>query len=335
LHTTWEIVKSKRPLMRFVTLVVLLVAACTGLLFYTQSHSVRVSAWDREITLSTRASTVGDVLQRVNVFLGPGDLVDPPQETEITDDIHIRVERARPVFIHRQGKSLPTFTAEKSVSKILSTAQIEKSPDDVVHPGLEEEITDSNIIKIVKVTYGEVSAEQEIPYSTQRREDQSLDAGLTKVYTQGIAGIIDITYEVKYEDGKEVSRREKSRTTVKDPSPLVLLVGSRQEVSRGGQSIRFHRAIEVTATAYCPCKKCCGQASSGNTSTGIRAGRGVIAVDPRVIPLGSKVYVDGYGYAVAADVGSAIKSNKIDVCFDTHQEALDWGYKKTKVYILR
>ena len=72
----------------------------------------------------------------------------------------------------------------------------------------------------------------------------------------------------------------------------------------------------------------------GKTATGIPAAKGVIAADPRVIPLGTRVYVDGYGEAIAADVGSAIKGNRIDVCFDTHEEAWSWGVKQTKVYIL-
>jgi 3D (Asp-Asp-Asp) domain-containing protein len=66
----------------------------------------------------------------------------------------------------------------------------------------------------------------------------------------------------------------------------------------------------------------------------MQAKQGVIAVDPRIIPLGTRVYVDGYGYALAADTGGAIKGNKIDVCFETHDEALRWGMRNTKVYVL-
>lgn len=335
MHGRWEIVSGKRPILKVVTLIAALVAVCIGFAVQAGTNRVSIHAWDREITLATRAATVGDVLQSVNLSLGPGDLVDPPVETEIADDMEITVERAKPVFVQWRGKRFPVLTAEKSVSSILSLAGIQREENDVVHPGLEEEISDGDIIKIVQVTYAEVSEQQDIPYDTQKREDGSLDAGLTKVYRQGTAGVVSITYEVKYEDGNEVSRNETSRAKIKDPTPLVLLVGSRQVVSRDGQNIRFHRAIEVSATAYCPCAKCCGPTAKGTTSTGIPATKGVIAVDPRVIPLGTRVYVDGYGYAVAADVGSAIKQNKIDVCFDTHQEALAWGLKKTKVYILR
>lgn len=79
-------------------------------------------------------------------------------------------------------------------------------------------------------------------------------------------------------------------------------------------------------TAYCPCSKCCGK-EDGITATGTVATAGrTIAVDPTVIPYGSKVILDGVTY-VAEDTGGSIKGNKIDMFFDTHQEALEWGVK--------
>ncbi|MEN2465112.1 3D domain-containing protein [Ornithinibacillus sp. JPR2-1] len=93
------------------------------------------------------------------------------------------------------------------------------------------------------------------------------------------------------------------------------------------------KTLTVTATAYTAnCKGC-----SGTTHTGIdliaNPDTKVIAVDPSVIPLGSVVYVEGYGYAIAGDIGSAIKGNKIDVFVPTRAEALKWGVRRVKVTI--
>lgn len=110
----------------------------------------------------------------------------------------------------------------------------------------------------------------------------------------------------------------------------------------------YVKKIEVTATAYCLCKKCCGKTPDnpnyGCTHSGLKivpgSGMKVIAVDPKIIPLNSKVYVEGlngawdYGHAVAADTGSAIKELKIDLYMDTHTEALEWGRRKVNVYLL-
>lgn len=91
---------------------------------------------------------------------------------------------------------------------------------------------------------------------------------------------------------------------------------------------------EFKITAYCPCTKCCGQWTNGITSTGVTAqANRTIAVDPKVIPYGSKVLIDGKEY-VAEDCGGAIKGNRIDVFFDTHQEALQWGIKYKGVSLI-
>ena len=110
----------------------------------------------------------------------------------------------------------------------------------------------------------------------------------------------------------------------------------------------YVKTIDVKATAYCLCKKCCGKSPSnpayGITASGLKItpgqGMKVVASDPKVIPLGTNVYIEGlygakdYGYAIVADTGSAIKNLKIDLYMDTHQMALNWGVKSVRVYIL-
>ena len=84
-------------------------------------------------------------------------------------------------------------------------------------------------------------------------------------------------------------------------------------------------------TAYCPCEACCGK-SDGITKSGEIAVEGVtVAVDPDIIPLGTKIIIDGHCY-IAQDTGSAIKGNRIDVFFNSHQDALDFGVQHHEVY---
>ena len=93
----------------------------------------------------------------------------------------------------------------------------------------------------------------------------------------------------------------------------------------------------MVSTGYCPCEKCCGQWADGKTYTGDVAGKGCIAIDPHNGPLklGQKVYIEGYGHGVCNDIGGAIKNWDADLCFDTHQEALEWGRKKVKVFVIK
>lgn len=101
-----------------------------------------------------------------------------------------------------------------------------------------------------------------------------------------------------------------------------------------GSTVSSKTTKVFEATAYCPCPICCGKWSGGATKSGVmpKAGR-TIAVDPKVIPLGSKVEVNGKVY-VAEDTGSAINGNIIDIFFNTHNEALNWGRQKVNVRII-
>lgn len=91
---------------------------------------------------------------------------------------------------------------------------------------------------------------------------------------------------------------------------------------------------EFKITAYCPCSYCCGKFADGMTATGTKATAGrTIAVDPSVIPYGTKVIINGHEY-IAEDCGVAIKENRIDVFFNTHEEALEFGVVQAEVYII-
>lgn len=97
------------------------------------------------------------------------------------------------------------------------------------------------------------------------------------------------------------------------------------------QEAAYTHKSTMTVTAYCPCEKCCGAYSNGYTATGAKATQGVtIATDPDVIPLGTEVEIDGHIY-IAQDVGGAISGNRIDLYFDSHEDALQWGVREKTV----
>ena len=92
--------------------------------------------------------------------------------------------------------------------------------------------------------------------------------------------------------------------------------------------------MTVTATAYCPCEKCCGKWSDGITASGTTATEGrTVAVDKNLIPLGTEIIINGKTY-IAEDTGSAILGNKIDIYFDSHSSALEWGKRTIEIEVL-
>jgi 3D (Asp-Asp-Asp) domain-containing protein len=121
---------------------------------------------------------------------------------------------------------------------------------------------------------------------------------------------------------------------------LCLVPGSFPHARDAAAGVPDHRdharwtTITMVATGYDPGPLSCAPFADGYTSAGMKAGKGVVAVDPRVIEMGTLVYVEGYGVAVAGDVGAAIKGLRIDLCFDTRREALHWGRRTVTVHVL-
>jgi len=198
-------------------------------------------------------------------------------------------------------------------------------------------------IKIVRIEKVTDVVEEPIDYAIITKKDSTLAAGTEKVVQQGKEGMLKKEYEVTKENGKEVNRELISEKKVKDSVNKVVAVGTKvvvAQVSRGktvsanSDAPSGGKEMYVSATAYTAyCNGC-----SGVTATGInlRANPNlkVIAVDPRVIPLGTKVWVEGYGYAVAGDTGGAIKGNRIDVFVASKEEAYRFGRRQVKIRIL-
>ena len=161
----------------------------------------------------------------------------------------------------------------------------------------------------------------------------SLGAGKLIKKDVGSPGYVRRTFRITLKNGKRVAKsllKEERRA----PVPVRFLMGrSGFEASRG--SFVRRRVLNMSATGYDPSPETIGPGATGRTRTGRIAEYGVVAVDPRVIPLNSIVYVEGYGFALACDTGSAIKGNRIDLCFDSRYTAMNYGRRKVRVHVLR
>jgi 3D (Asp-Asp-Asp) domain-containing protein len=178
-----------------------------------------------------------------------------------------------------------------------------------------------------------ITQREPIPYSTLRKATSQLRSGTSRTVRNGVNGEKEVVYRVQTRpDGVELHREKVSERVVKKPIEEVLQVGQRATLpSRGYFSGR--RMLTMIPTTYDPYN--CGGDGRGLTRTGLKARYGVAAVDPRFIPLGTRLYIEGYGYALACDTGGAIKGNRIDLCVDAkHQARGVRDFKPVRVYII-
>jgi 3D (Asp-Asp-Asp) domain-containing protein len=178
-----------------------------------------------------------------------------------------------------------------------------------------------------------ITQREPIPYSTLRKATSQLRSGVSRTVRNGVNGEKEVRFKVVTRpDGVELRRDKVSERVVKKPVDEIVQEGQRATLpSRGYFSGR--RMLTMIPTTYDPYH--CGGDGRGITATGLKARYGVVAVDPRFIPLGTRLYVEGYGYAIAADTGGAIKGNRIDLCVDSkHQARGITSFRPLHVYII-
>lgn len=295
-------------------------------------RSVRVMV-DGQVhaSLSTKARTVAEALAEAGVTLGPQDRVQPPPEQPLADEAEnvVRVRRAKLWRVEADGVVREELSAAAGVTEVLQALGITLDADDRVQ--VQSRPDGGFTARVIRVQEEMVTETEEIPFETLRRPSDELEVGQVREVRAGAPGLLERKVRLTYENGKLVSREVVAETVVRKPVHRILAYGTIRTVARGGQVYRYRRVLEMKATAYAPGD---GSTPGQYTATGVPARRGVAAVDPRVIPLGTRLYVDGYGPAVAADTGGAIKGNRIDLAFDTPAEARAFGVRTVKVYIL-
>ena len=287
-------------------------------------NTVTVADGGQVMEFRTRAATVGELLADKGVVIKERDKIEPQPATVLAPNMTVRITRARAVELIADGETTTVQTSAARVSEVLREAGIVLSGDDRVIPDSED--TYSETIQVVRVEKKTVREEKSLAYDVQKVTDGDLLNGEQRIRQKGKSGLEEFVYEVVVEDGKEAARQLVERILVRKPVSEIVAVGSKKIVARGGQPLNFKEAKTMVATGY---------THTGNqTYTDIWPTLGIVAVDPKVIPLRTRLYIDGYGYATAMDTGGAIKGNRIDLFFETRKEALKWGRRTVQVFIL-
>lgn len=339
---------------------------------FTPDTAQRMAAAERPVTLEVRRAvpfavvesgqqldvrssreTVATALRDVGVRLGPGDEVQPPLDTELTSGLAVHVEHAVPIVVTLPEGKLILYTLAPTVGEALTDGGVDLPARYRLEPPAETDTTAGLVVHVVGVSEEQELEQERIESSTVYRPDPTLPWGESRV-VRGHDGVRYRQYSVVYEDGELISRElvaewfdpERVDTVVyyssatqppppPTPVPAVAPPPPPVQVGAAPDGLDVARVLSVYATWYNAASA--GRSPSdpyyGITATGVPVDRGIVAVDPSVIPLGTRMYIPGYGYAVAADTGGGIRGNMIDLGYPDGVVP-DWISGWVEIYIL-
>lgn len=313
------------------------------------------------------AVTVGQFFEDEDLDFSRYDDISHSDIELLDYDMEIEVETSLPVTLVDGGDKEKIHTTEDTVKGLLKEQDVDYKKSDKIEPGLDTDLKEDMEINVIHVEKKEETEKETLSYDTVEKEDDSLLKGKEKVKEEGQKGEVVKTFEVTFENGEEVDREKIDEDVKKESKDEVVAIGTKEKKkekapkkpdssksssdssddSKSSDSSSSSdskdddekseepsgESMTMEATGYGPdCTGCSGVSATGMDLTD---GGKVIAVDPSVIPLGSKVWVEGYGEAVAGDTGGDIKGDRIDVLMDSESKASsDWGRRSVEVKVL-
>ncbi len=329
-----------------------------GVISITRAFPVTVTAdgATSEPLLFTEG-TVADALQRAGIELGENDIVTPDADTPLTDDIDtVNVIRRHVLTVLADGQTQTFVSAEGArLEAILSAHGIHLDDDDLSSLPLDTQLSEDMELTVTRVSYDEVTTTEEVPYQTVKTQSSELYEGQTRVQTSGVNGVRTIVTRNRVENGQVTASEVLSDEITTAPVDEVILVGTKKRpaaaasasagsaqvkgdgtlIDQNGNMVAYTAVYTGTCTAY-------SAAEGAITASGRPAGVGYVAVNPNLIPYGTRLYIcspDGsyvYGYAIAADTGGAALNGTIlsDLFYNTVSECYSFGRRTMSVYVL-
>ena len=348
--TKSKILRRKILLTRLyvLTLTLILVLAMTALLSQTAlAKTYVITDGERVVTYTTFATNPEEVLGQAGVTLSEEDTFTTQA---VEGAAEITVCRARKITVQYHGQTTQTTSFGETAGELLHRLNLDVSGEDVVSHGLDEETYDGMILRIDRVETLCQTYTTTIPHEVTRCSDGTLPQGTEEVLTQGEDGELLCTAEVTYINGEEDSRRVLSETVTKMPTTEVIGVGAGPTAEKSdapvisdgyitlptGEVLTYTHKDTVRATAYTHTDQGCDIV----TATGTVVHWGTVAVDPRYIPYGTRMFImasDGsyvYGIATAEDCGGDIKGDRMDLYMPTYEQCMEFGRRRCTLYFL-
>ena len=315
-----------------------------------RSCQVTVTVDGKSQQFSLVGATVADALKAANVQLGEKDSVNYEMDEPLFDKMRVRVSRVVRLTVTADGRTASYEVSGSTVKAALRRCGIELSDDDRLNVAKNAAPVDGMEIVVTRVETKEEVETVEADYPIEYEDSGALYEGETQILTVGQKGEKEVTYKLIYIEGKLEGKEVVSEKITKQPVAQVVLRGTAPKpeapsLSTGGGGsitdpsgapLSYSQKLVGQCTAYAP------EYPGDLTATGATAGYGCIAVNPNIIPYGTRLYItspDGsivYGYGVACDTGGAAMAGDIlaDLCYETEAECVSFGRRDMVIYIL-
>ena len=308
------------------------------------ANEVTVINGDTTVKVLSSGGTVADALKTANVTPAENQITVPAADTAISTDLTIIVCEAKSVSITADGETrdymLPLGPVEKSLKQI----GFKLGKDDTLSVEKNEAVGNIDKLTVQRVVYKDETNTESVAYDSVKENSDQVELGETKIKTKGVKGEKAVVSRVKYIDGKRDSAEKIAEKLIKKPVDEVTLVGTKGAGSAGGAGtftdsngvkVSYKYKLSGSGTAY--------TAPAGAlTATGNPAHFGGVAINPELIPYGSKLYVESvdgsfvYGYCTAIDTGGALEDGSaiVDCFYDTYDECINFGRRDVNVYVI-
>lgn len=316
-----------------------------GTIKVDKANNINVEFNGKINTYRVYEDTVGEALDALGITVNNSDKLNYSLDDSVVDGMVITIQSAKSVSLTVDGKTNKYAMYQGTVADLLTLAQVTLGKDDYTNPSLDTQLNENMSVTVYRVEYKTVTETEAVNYKTVTKNDSSMYVGDTKVVTAGVKGEAEVTYQVKYVNGKESEKTELTRVTTKEPVNKVVKSGTKKTSSsvksngvksKNGYSVG--QVIKGRYTHYCACGIC--GSGSGVTASGKKVYNGM--ADPHYIacnwlPLGSVVSVDGVNYTVVDRGGSGLSTKgRIDIFTpEGHKACYKYGTGSCTLEIVR
>lgn len=272
-------------------------------------------------TLRTAVQTVGEALQEAGITVYAADGIEPAPGSWLQPGMEIVVRRSMPLVVHVDGRVIQTRSHHTDALAVLAELGIGLVGMDYVRPGPETQLTAGSVVEVIRVTEDFRTEDEAIPFETRFQATDQLELDNRALLQSGVEGILRRRIRVRYENGNPVQEALDGEWVASEPVDEIIGYGTNivvRSVETPDGYFEYWRMVRMRVTSYTAASsgKAPDHPAYGITASGLRAGTGIVAVDPRVVPFRTWVYVPGYGTGFAGDTGGGVKGRWIDLGYD-------------------